>query len=192
MSKNSSGVIGVTVLTGSLRKESFSRKMGRALAGMAPPGMTFSILEIGDLPHYNEDYEADPPAAYTRFRGAIAAADALLFVTPEFNRGLPGVLKNAIDVGSRPWGRSVWNGKTAAVISMSSGALGGFGANHALRQSLMGVNVSTMPHPEAYIGNAASLFDAAGNLTDLSTIDFVTGLLAAFRTWLDRQRQSPG
>jgi chromate reductase len=180
--------IGVTVITGSLRKESFSRKMGRALAGLPAPGLTFSILEIGDLPHYNEDYEVDPPAAFTRFRSAIAASEALLFVTPEFNRGMPGVLKNAIDVGSRPWGKSVWNGKTAGVISMSTGPIGGFGAHHALRQSLMSVNVAVMPHPEAYIGNSPSLFDGDGTLIDRSCADFVTGFLTSFRTWIEKQR----
>src|SRR5688572_23736428 len=131
--------IAVTLLIGSLRKESFSRKMGRAIPRLAPQGMTFSTQELGDLPHYNEDHEIDPPVEYTRFRAAIAASDALLFVTPEFNRGIPGLLKNAIDIGSRPWGKSVWNGKAAGVISMSTGPIGGFGAHHALRQSLMSV-----------------------------------------------------
>jgi chromate reductase, NAD(P)H dehydrogenase (quinone) len=128
---------------------------------------------------------------YTRFRAAIAASDALLFVTPEFNRGMPGVLKNAIDIGSRPWGASVWNGKPAGVISMSSGPVGGFGAHHALRQSLMSVNVAAMPHPEAYIGNAGALFDADGKLTDRSTMDFVTGLLSSFQVWIEQHRHRP-
>ena len=191
MPNQTMSTIAVTLLIGSLRKESFSRKMGRAIPGLAPAETTFSTLELGDLPHYNEDLESEPPAAYTRFRAAIAASDALLFVTPEFNRSMPGVLKNAIDIGSRPWGKSVWNGKPAGVISMSTGPIGGFGAHHALRQSLMSVNVATMPHPEAYIGNAAALFDAAGNLTDRATIDFVTGLLAAFRVWVEQQRLRP-
>jgi chromate reductase, NAD(P)H dehydrogenase (quinone) len=184
--------LNVAMLTGSLRKESFSRKMGRAISSVPAPGLTFSILEIGDLPHYNEDYEADPPPVFTRFRAAIAAADAILFVTPEFNRGIPGVLKNAIDVGSRPWGKSVWNGKIAAVISTSTGAVGGFGAHFALRQSLSSVNVATMPHPEAYIGNVASLFDASGKLVDPSTTEFVTGFLASFRGWIERLRPRTG
>src|SRR5262249_3185020 len=154
--------LNVVMLTGSLRKESFSRKMGRAIAGLPASGITFNILEIGDLPHYNEDYEADPPVAFTRFRATIAAAAAIPSATHEFNRGIPGVLKNAIDVGSRPWGKSVWNGKIAGVISTSTGNVGGFGAHFALRQSLSSVNVATMPHPEAYIGNVASLFDASG------------------------------
>jgi len=183
--------IGVTVITGSLRKESFSRKMGRAITGLPVPGLSYSILEIGDLPLYNEDYESDPPAAFTRFRGAIAASDSLLFVTPEFNRGMPGALKNAIDVGSRPWGKSVWNGKPAGVISMSTGPIGGFGANHALRQSLMSVNVAVMPFPEAYIGNSPTLFDTTGRLIDRSVIEFVTGFVNAFRTWVLKQQHRP-
>jgi len=183
--------IGVTVITGSLRKESFARKMGRAIMGLPVPGFTYSLLEIGDLPLYNEDYESDPPAAFTRFRSAIAASESLLFITPEFNRGMPGALKNAIDVGSRPWGKSVWNGKTAGVISMSTGPIGGFGANHALRQSLMSVNVAVMPHPETYIGNSASLFDASGALIDRPVTEIVTGFMTVFRTWVEKQRHTP-
>jgi chromate reductase len=179
----------VAVITGSLRAESLSRKMGRALTGLPVTGMNLSILEIGDMPHYNEDLESDPPVAFTRFRAAIAAADAILFVTPEFNRSMPGVLKNAMDVGSRPWGKSVWNGKPAAVISMSPGSLGGFGAHHHLRQVLVAVNLVTMPHPEAYIGGAAGLFDGGGALVDRATIDFVTGFVGAFRDWIAQQRR---
>jgi chromate reductase len=180
--------IEVAIITGSLRQGSFTRKMGRAITALPSSGMRFSILEIGELPHYNEDLEESPPPAFTRFRAAIAASDAALFVTPEFNRSIPGVLKNALDVGSRPWGKSVWNGKPAAVISMSYGALAGFGAHHHLRQVLMAVNMPTMPHPEAYIGNAASLFDEGGQLIDRSTAAFVTGFLDAFHAWIDQQR----
>jgi len=176
----------VAVLTGSLRQESYSRKMGRALVKLAPPGMNLSIVEIGDMPHYNEDVESDPPAVLTRFRERIAASDAVLFVTPEFNRSMPGMLKNALDVGSRPWGKSVWSGMPAAVISMSQGQLGGFGAHHHLRQVLVAVNLATMPHPEAYIGGSAKLFDKAGELVDESTRDFMTDFLAAFRAWIEK------
>lgn len=178
----------IVVITGSLRKESLSRKMGRAAVKLAPPGMKLSIVEIGDMPHYNEDLESSPPAAFTRFRERIAAADAILFVTPEFNRGMPGALKNAMDVGSRPWGKSIWNAKPAAVISMSPGPIGGFGAHHQLRQTLVAVNVATMPFPEAYLGGAASMFDDAGELVDPATTEFVTGFMQSFRTWVDRQR----
>ncbi len=180
--------IDVALLTGSLRQRSFSRQMGRAASRLSPRGMTLSIVEIGDMPHYNEDLESSPPAAFTRFRERIRAADAVLFVTPEFNRGIPGVLKNAVDVGSRPWGKSIWSGKPAAVISTSPGTVGGFGAHHQLRQVLMGVNMSTMAYPEAYIGGVAKLFDEAGELVDASTREFVTGFLRSFRTWIDQLR----
>lgn len=183
--------IDVSVLCGSLRQKSFSRSLGRALERLAPPGMALSPVEIGDLPHYNEDLESDAPAAYGRFRRTIAASDAVLFVTPEFNRSLPGVLKNAVDVGSRPWGKSVWAQKPAAVIGVSPGAFGAFGANHHLRQVLMGVNVSVMPHPEAYIGGAAGLFDGSGELTHAATREFLTGFMAAFKGWIDQQRCVP-
>ena len=179
----------VAVLVGSLRQKSVTRKVARALTRLAPSGLGFSFVEIGDLPHYNEDLESDPPGAYTRFRSAIAGSDALLFVTPEFNRGMPGVLKNAIDVGSRPWGKSVWAGKPAAVVSQSYGGLAGFGAHHQLRQVLMGVGVVSMPHPEAYIGNAGQLFDDAGELDNSATAEFMTAFMAAFDTWIQQQRR---
>jgi len=179
----------VAVLVGSLRQKSVTRKVARALTRLAPSGLNFSFIEIGDMPHYNEDLESDPPAAFTRFRSAITASDALLFVTPEFNRGMPGVLKNSIDVGSRPWGKSVWVGKPAAVVSQSYGGLAGFGSQHQLRQVLMGVGVASMPHPEAYIGNAGELFDEAGELNNPATAEFLTAFMAAFQTWIAQQRR---
>jgi chromate reductase, NAD(P)H dehydrogenase (quinone) len=182
--------IKVAVLVGSLRQKSVTRKVARALTQLAPAGLHFSFIEIGDLPHYNEDLESDPPAAFTRFRSAIAASDALLFVTPEFNRGMPGVLKNSVDVGSRPWGKSVWAGKPAAVVSQSYGGLAGFGAHHQLRQVLMGVGVASMPHPEAYIGNAGTLFDEAGELNNPATKEFLSAFMLAFQTWIEQQRRS--
>jgi chromate reductase len=112
----------------------------------------------------------------------------VLFLTPEYNRSVPGVLKNAIDVGSRPYGKSAWNGKPGAVISVTSGALGAFGANHHLRQSLVFLNVPAMPQPEAYIGNAASLFDDKGTLTNDSTRSFLQKFLQAFAQWIERNR----
>lgn len=181
--------IDVAVIVGSLRRESLNRKMARALAELAPPGMTLSSVDIGDLPLYNEDLEVDPPAQFTRFRAALAPVDAILFVTPEFNRSMPGLLKNAMDVGSRPWGKSIWNGKPAAVISVSPGALGGFGANHHLRQVLVAVNVAAMPHPEAYIGGAGKIFDAAGALIDAGVRELATGFMRAFQTWIEQHRK---
>jgi chromate reductase len=190
MQPSSVHALNVSVLVGSLRQKSVSKKAARALVKLAPAGMSFSFVEIGDLPLYNEDLEVDPPAAFTRLRSAIAPADALLFVTPEFNRGIPGLLKNAIDVGSRPWGKSVWSGKPAAVVSQSYGALGGFGAHHQLRQVLMGVNVATMPHPEAYLSSAGALFDDADELVSASAKEFLSSFMSAFKVWIEQQRRT--
>jgi chromate reductase, NAD(P)H dehydrogenase (quinone) len=176
----------VAVFVGSLRKESFNRKMAKAMIGLAPIGLKLEIVEIGQLPLYNQDDDANPPAASVAFKQRVQKADAVLFVTPEYNRGVPGVLKNAIDVASRPYGQSAWNGKPGAVISVSPGPIGGFGANHALRQSLVFLNVPAMQQPEAYIGNAAKLFDDKGALTDASAREFVQKFLQAFVQWIDR------
>jgi len=176
----------VAVFVGSLRKESFNRKMANALIALAPAPLQFAIHEIGQLPFYNADYEANPPATVIDFKQRLAAADAVLFVTPEYNRGVPGVLKNAIDVGSRPYGKSAWEGKPGGVISVSPGAIGGFGANHALRQSLVFLNVPAMQQPEAYIGNASALFDDKGALINDSTRAFLQKFLQAFAQWIER------
>ena len=124
----------IAIVVGSLRADSLNRKVARSLCAFASDKLDCGIVEIGDLPLYSQDYDSDPPEAYVRFRERIAAADGILFCTPEYNRGVPGVLKNAIDVGSRPYGHSAWSGKPAAVMSLSPGALGAFGANHHLRQ----------------------------------------------------------
>jgi chromate reductase len=174
----------VAVVVGSLRKDSVSRKLAQAFAALTP-NLKFNIVEIGDLPLFDQDLEATPPAQWVRFRDEIAAADAVLFVTPEFNRSVPGALKNAIDVGSRPYGQSVWNGKPGAVISLSPGAIGGFGANHHLRQSLVFLNVPLLSQ-EAYIGNAFALFDDTGELVNEGTSEFLRAYGQAFAGWIDR------
>lgn len=174
----------VAVVVGSLRKDSVSRKLAKAFAALTP-SLKFNIVEIGDLPHFDQDLESDPPAQWVRFRDEIAAADAVLFVTPEYNRSVPGVLKNAIDVGSRPYGSSVWNGKPGAVISMSPGAIGGFGANHHLRQSLVFLNVPLLSQ-EAYVGNAFALFDDAGELVNEGTAEFLKSYGAQFAAWIEK------
>jgi chromate reductase len=176
----------VAVFVGSLRKASINRKMANALIAMAPAPLKLTIHEIGDLPLFNQDFEADPPAAITEFKQRLAAADAVLFVTPEYNRSVPGALKNAIDVGSRPYGKSAWSGKPGAVISVSPGAIGAFGANHALRQSLVFLNVPAMAQPEAYIGNAAALFDDKDALINEATREFMLKFLQAFAQWIER------
>lgn len=178
--------IDVAVLVGSLRKDSLNRKMAKALAALAPAGMNLEIVEIGGLQHYDQDLDAAPPQPWLDFRARIARADAVLFVTPEYNRSMPGVLKNALDVGSRPYGKSAWSGKPGAIVSVSPGAIGGFGANHHLRQVLTFLNVPAMAQPEAYIGGAGDLFDADGAVTKPSTKDFLAGFMAAFATWVGK------
>ncbi len=178
----------IAVLLGSLRKESFNRKMVNALVELAPKKLKFEIIEIGGLPFYNQDFddEGRPPASWTSFRELMKGYDAFLFVTPEYNRSVPGVLKNAIDVGSRPYGQSIWAGKPGAVMSVSPGAIGGFGANHHLRQSLVFLDVAAMPQPEAYIGNAAQLFDADGRVTNGATREFLMKFMGAFVSWVGK------
>jgi chromate reductase len=171
----------VAVLVGSLRRESLSRKAAEALARLAPDNLQLEIVEIRDLPLYDEDVEATGvPGAWVHFREAVNASDAVLFVTPEYNRSVPGGLKNAIDVGSRPYGASVFAGKPAAVMSLSQGALAGFGANHHLRQSLVFLDMPVLQQPEAYVGAAGSLFDADGKLAQDSTRDFFADFMASF------------
>ncbi len=177
----------VAVIVGSLRKNSYSSFLARAFTEVAPESLTFQNLEIGDLPFYNEDLETStPPESWTRLREQIKASDALLFVTPEYNRSIPGVLANAIDVGSRPYGHNAWDKKPGAVISSSISSLGGFGANHHLRQSLVFVNVPTMQQPELYIPNTPERFDNDGNLIDASTRTMLKDAAQAFASWIDR------
>ena len=170
----------VVVLVGSIRKDSINRKIANALVGIAPPSLTLEEIAIGHLPLYNPDLEVAPPEAWTQLRARIKRADAVLFVTPEHNRSVPAALKNAIDIASRPYGANAWNGKPGAVVSGSPGAIGGFGANHHLRQSLVFLNVPTLQQPEAYIGHADKLFDDQGKLTNDGTRKFLADFLAAF------------
>src|SRR3954467_755176 len=177
----------VVVLVGSLRKDSITRKVANALITVAPPSLQLEIVAIGDLPLYNQDTEtATPPAPWVTFRERVRKADAVLFATPEYNRSVPGVLKNAIDVGSRPYGKDVFSKKPAAVISVSPGALAAFGAHHHLRQSLVFLDMPTLQQPEMYVGHGAGLFDAEGKLTNDSTRDFFSKFLGAFAEWIER------
>jgi chromate reductase len=180
----------VAVFVGSLRKESLNRSVANALMELAPPTLKPAIVEIGQLPLYNQDGDDDPPTAWTAFRRRVKAADAVLFVTPEYNRSVPAPLKNALDVASRPYGQSAWDGKPGAIVSASPGAIGGFGANHHLRQSLVFLNVPAMQQPEAYIGNADKLFDADGKLTNDGTRKFLQGFMHAFAEWIAANRKS--
>jgi chromate reductase len=176
----------VAIFVGSLRKESLNRKLANALIKMAPPSLKMEIVEIRHLPLFDQDFEADLPQVVRDFKQRVQAADAVLFITPEYNRSVPGALKNALDVGSRPYGQSAWNGKPGAVISVSPGGIGGFGANHHLRQSLVFLNVPVLQQPEAYIGNAGSLFDDKGAIANDSTREFMTKFLQAYEQWVDR------
>lgn len=176
----------VAVVVGSLRKDSINRKLANALIKLAPASLKLSIVEIGELPLFNQDWENNPPQPVTDFKQAIKAVDAVLFVTPEYNRSIPGVLKNAIDAGSRPYGQSAWTGKPAAIVSASPGSMGGFGANHHLRQVLVAIGMAAMSQPEAYISHADKSFDDTGALASDATRDFLTKFLAAFAQWIDR------
>lgn len=178
----------VAVVIGSLRKGSFSRLVARALAELAPATLDLGIVEIRDLPLYDQDADTEGavPPAWAQFREEVGRADAVLFVTPEYNRSVPGVLKNAIDVGSRPYGSSVWDGKPAAIMSVSPGAIGAFGANHHLRQSLVFLNMPILQQPEAYVGGVAKLFGEDGKLLDQGTEAFFRAFIDAFAAWVGR------
>jgi chromate reductase len=180
----------IAVLVGSLRKESWTRKVVNAMIELAPKSLTFEHVEIGALPHYNQDLDPDrAPAEWVAFRDRIRPVDGVLFATPEYNRSVPGVLKNAIDVGSRPYGKSVWAGKPAGVVSVTPGALGAFGANHHLRQSLVFLDMPTLQQPEAYINQAGTLFGADGKLAKDDTREFFTKYMTAFAAWVEQHRR---
>ena len=176
----------IAVIVGSLRKESFNRKMANALRELAPATLKLEIVEIGQLPLYNQDLDTDPPGAWREFRAGIKKADGVLFITPEYNRSIPAPLKNAIDVGSRPYGQSAWDKKPCAIVSVSPGAIGAFGANHHLRQSFVFLNMPAMQQPEAYIGGADKLFDASGKIVNDATRGFMTKFLEAFASWVEK------
>lgn len=178
----------IAVLIGSLRKESLTRKIALELIALAPPSLNFEIVEIGALPLYNQDLEengATAPPAWSAFRERVAACDGVLFATPEYNRSVPAALKNAIDVGSRPYGSSVWGGKPGAIVSVSPGAIGGFGANHHLRQAMVFLDVPLLQQPEAYIGGAAHLLDANGKLNNDGAKQLLGKFGTAFAAWVE-------
>jgi len=173
-------------LVGSLRRASYNRGALRAAEGLMPPGATLQTFEIGDLPGFNQDQERDPPQRVVELKRAIRAADGLLFVTPEYNYSVPGVLKNAIDWASRPYGDSAWKGKPAAIMGASVGAIGTARAQYHLRQMFVFLDVLAINQPEVMIGKAEERFDREGNLTDDSTKQLIAKLLASLVSWTRR------
>jgi len=183
----------IAIIVGSLRKDSLNRKVARSICALRGDYLDCSMVEIGDLPLYNQDLDADPPEQWARFREQVGAADGVLFCSPEYNRGIPGVLKNAIDVGSRPYGQSVFDKKPAAIVTASPGSIGGFGANHQIRQAAVFLNMPIMAQPEAYLGHVTDdSFDESGCLKEGPLKELVTKLAHAFHDWVEmimRSRQ---
>ena len=178
----------IAVVIGSLRKDSLNRKFAHEVIALAPPSLSLEIVEIGELPIYNQDLEengAVAPQTWTQFRQRIKEVDGVLFFTPEYNRSVPAPLKNAIDVGSRPYGSSVWSGKPAAIVSVSPGATGGFGANHHLRQSMVFLDMPLLQQPEAYIGGAANLLGPDGKINNDSTKQFLKKFIDTYAQWVE-------
>lgn len=176
----------IAVLVGSLRKQSYSLMTANALKALAPASITLEIVDIGQLPLYNQDYDAASPESYEAFRKQMASYDGYIFVTPEHNRSFPAALKNALDVGSRPWGQNLWSGKPGGVVSTSIGGLGGFGANHHLRQVLAFLNVQILQQPEAYISNTMTVFDSDGHVVDESAKGSLSRFIEAYAAWVQK------
>ena len=181
----------IAIIVGSLRKDSLNRKVARSICAFASDMLDCHIVEIGDLPLYNQDLDPNPPPQWVRFREEIAAADGVLFCSPEYNRGIPGVLKNAIDVGSRPYGESVFDKKPAAIVTASPGAIGGFGSNHQIRQAGVFLNMPMMQQPEAYFGRVTDdSFDESGCLKNGPLKDLVMVIASSFANWVDMIQKS--
>ncbi len=182
MSKKSIGII-----VGSLRKDSFSKKIAQNIIELMPEDFSAQIIDISNVELYNPDYDdaSAPPDSWVEFREFAGKMDGFLFVTPEYNRSVPAVIKNILDVGSRPYGKSVWNAKPGAVISVSPGKLGAFGANHHLRQAMVFLNIFTMQQPEAYVGGVADLLGPDGKLNSEDTISFFQQFVDSFVSWVN-------
>jgi len=176
----------IAVIVGSLRKDSFNRKLALALAHLMPSDFTLEHLRIDDLPLYNQDDDGNQAPPVKRLKSEIAAAQGLIFVTPEYNRALPGVLKNAIDHASRPYGQSAWAGKPAGVIGISVGAIGTAIAQQQLRTVLAYLDVPTLGQPEAFIQNKEGLFDDKGHIADGGSKKFLQGWVDKYVDWIKR------
>src|SRR5687768_6132015 len=177
-------------IAGSLRRESFNRAALRAATQLVPEGASLHIFELDGIPGFNQDEEQNPPAKVLELKRRIRETDAILFVTPEYNYSVPGVLKNAIDWASRPYGDCAWNGKPAAIMGASIGTIGTARAQYHLRQMFVFLNMFPINQPEVMIGNASERFDAEGNLTDDTTKDFIRQLLQGLVSWTRRDRKS--
>ena len=173
-------------IAGSLRRESFNRAALRAATGLVPEGTSIEIFELDGIPGFNQDEEQNPPAKVVELKRRIREADAILFVTPEYNYSVPGVLKNAIDWASRPYGDSAWNGKPAAIMGASVGTIGTARAQYHLRQMMVFLNMFPVNQPEVMIGNASEKFDAQGNLTNDVAKQFIRQLLQNLVDWTRR------
>ncbi|CDZ78983.1 NADPH azoreductase [Legionella massiliensis] len=178
----------IGLFVGSLRKAAWTRKLAKSLIELAPAPLQLEIIEIGQLPLYNQDPddEGKPHQEWVDFRDKVKTLDGFIFVTPEYNRSIPAALKNALDVGSRPYGKSVWGGKPAAVLSSSIGAIGGFGANQHLRQTFVFLDIFCMQQPEAYISAVDKLFDQDGNLLNGGGRDFLKLFVDSYANWIKR------
>lgn len=177
----------IALLVGSLRKESFTRKIANAVVELAPDSLSFEHVEIGGLPLYNQDLDPDsPPREWVAFRDRVRPCDGVLFATPEYNRSIPGVLKNAVDVGSRPYGKSVWSRKPCGIISASPGMYGGFGANHHLRQCCVFLDMPVLQQPEVYVSQVDQALDKQGKLTNDIVRDLLRDFATAFARWVDQ------
>lgn len=174
----------VVVIVGSLRKDAFSLRLANALKGIAPSSLSLEIITLGGISFFSQDLEVNPPADWLAFRDKLKAADAVLFITPEYNRSVPGVLKNAIDIASRPYGQSSLNGKPVGIIGSSPGAHGGVSAVKHLQQILPGISGPILQQPEMYVGQLGDAFDASGKLTKDSVRDFLAKYLDAFARWV--------
>jgi chromate reductase, NAD(P)H dehydrogenase (quinone) len=183
---NVSKPIRILGIAGSLRRDSYNRATLRAATELAPEGATIEIFELDGLSAFNQDEEGNPPSKVVELKRRIREADAILFVTPEYNYSVPGVLKNAIDWASRPYGESAWNGKPTAIMGASIGVTGTARAQYHLRQMMVFLNMFPVNQPEVMIGNCSERFDASGNLTDDATKDFIRQLLENLVDWTRR------
>jgi chromate reductase len=179
----------VAVFVGSLRRDSLNLKLARALAKLGKGRFNFNFAELGDLPIYNQDMEADLPASVVRMKKEIAKADAVLFVTPEHNRSIPSVLKNAIDWGTRPWGQNSWAGKPGSIIGTSPGNVGTAAGQAHLRSVMTILDVILLGQPEVYFVSKPGLIDDKDDITDDATREFLQGYLARFEAWIDQVLQ---